>query len=533
MSRSAVDTSKRFTPLSEQGLFSSLSSEGQRILSVATHNRVVLIHEISEFVLQHRLGLKHEDYLIAKRIRHATREVALSEENIDYKFFEFPHYQEDNETLLESILRHKPVGWTWAEYHSAGGAISFWTLSLIFDELFKETEHIARLAKSGRKLYHFKARCEASGLPYTLPINYDQSFTDRKSVHRRSDYIKPRDRIKRLKTDAEFVSSQAPNNDTPWQYTGILQNEARIRLEMAAISHSWTSTRSAWNAWAEMCDIIDPQRAHFPISVNKLAIFSMSFDNPDSMNKYLQHLRKACVVFRQQFISKDDERAIKAGASKAKPEKKRSFIMADDTQKYSKYLLEMKRDDLARVGAVSYSFQLRVQSELIILQAHAITDEEAISNTAWWSYAIIEKLETTIVFRRRKNKNYVSRVSRKCTCRITPYACGKCALDKQVTIAREKGEERVFWTVGNIDIRVFQSIAAKHGMPYPTWHGFRRGKTSDLVAGYYRGENISLEDIFESGGWLSGSRAILHYLKREFTDCGNIVKTVCCLSDTD
>ena len=98
MSRSAVDTSKRFTPLSEQGLFSSLSSEGQRILSVATHNRVVLIHEISEFVLQHRLGLTHEDYLIAKRIRHATREVALSEENIDYKFFEFPHYQEDNET---------------------------------------------------------------------------------------------------------------------------------------------------------------------------------------------------------------------------------------------------------------------------------------------------------------------------------------------------------------------------------------------------------------------------------------------------
>ena len=137
------------------------------------------------------------------------------------------------------------------------------------------------------------------------------------------------------------------------------------------------------------------------------------------------------------------------------------------------------------------------------------------------------------MFRTRKNKNYISRVSRKCTCSITPLACGKCALDYQVSFARERREDRVFWSVGNIGIRIFQKIAAEHRMPYPTWHGFRRGRTSDLVAGKYRGENISYEDIFESGGWLSGSRAILHYLKQEVTDVGNVVRAVCCLSDTD
>ena len=93
--------------------------------------------------------------------------------------------------------------------------------------------------------------------------------------------------------------------------------------------------------------------------------------------------------------------------------------------------------------------------------------------------------------------------------------------------------DKVFWQISNSDIKHVQEAAAALGLPYPTWHGFRRGRTCDLVSAHKEGQNISLEDIFESGGWFSGSRAILHYLRREIVDRERVVGILADLSDSD
>ena len=135
--------------------------------------------------------------------------------------------------------------------------------------------------------------------------------------------------------------------------------------------------------------------------------------------------------------------------------------------------------------------------------------------------------------RDRKNKNFSSAISRRCTHEVSPWACGKCALEEQVYLAREGGHAKVFWEVSNNDIRVLREIAHEKNLPYPTWHGFRRGRTCDLVSMKFNGEPISLEDIFESGGWFTGSRAILHYLRREVVDRERLINTLAEISDSD
>ena len=43
----------------------------------------------------------------------------------------------------------------------------------------------------------------------------------------------------------------------------------------------------------------------------------------------------------------------------------------------------------------------------------------------------------------------------------------------------------------------------------------------------------SLEDIFESGGWVSGSRAILSYPRREHVDRERVIGSLAELSEPD
>ena len=173
-----------------------------------------------------------------------------------------------------------------------------------------------------------------------------------------------------------------------------------------------------------------------------------------------------------------------------------------------------------------------MQDEGIPLQSHELSKEQR-AGSDWKSVVKVSKTQTVIRFRRRKNKSSESLVIRSCTCDITPYACGKCALDKQVEISRELGSELVFPNVRSKDINILREIALEHGMPYPTWHGFRRWRPCDLVSRHLGGEPISLIEIFESGGWATGSRAIMQYLSREHVDKERIIQQFAELSESD
>ena len=172
-------------------------------------------------------------------------------------------------------------------------------------------------------------------------------------------------------------------------------------------------------------------------------------------------------------------------------------------------------------------------AEGIPLQTHRLSDldEEALGSD-WHSHVAIHASYTDIVLRIRKNKSTRSIIRRKCTCKQTPIACGKCALDEQVRSERRKGSSLVFPNVRSRDIEYLQSVAKRRDLPRPTWHGFRRGRTTDLVQDQSQGE-ISLEDIFRSGGWASGSRAILSYLSAETIDRERVVTTIAEMSESE
>ena len=220
------------------------------------------------------------------------------------------------------------------------------------------------------------------------------------------------------------------------------------------------------------------------------------------------------------------------GAGKARPEKRRSFIQLEHIVIYVKECQKRGRPDLCRYIQVIYTYQLRAQSEGVILQSHDLSKDDQKKDN-WWSCVDISNKWCRIILRTRKNKNFKSSISRQCTHSVSEWACGKCALQYQVKLARENKQDRVFWTINNNDIKILRDIALEHNLPYPTWHGFRRGRTCDLVSMKFKGEPISLEDIFESGGWFSGSRAIMHYLRREVVDRERLINTLAELSESD
>ena len=529
--RSLFKMSQDFVSLSSLSSFRRLSTHARHVLSHITFDRAVLINEVSDFVINKKLGLAQSDIDIIHLVQAGAANTAKADISRCDRFFLSPFrlssYQGRKISHFESVLNHRPEGWNWIEYIAAGGECNFTLLANIFELVFKEKEHIQSMAKT-IQLFTFEDRCKASGLNISMPAVCDQSFTTTKEVYRRGQHLPPRERIKRMKLSLD----EAPP-DAPWQFIGVLQGEARIRLELISIAKSWDSTRSAWRAFSEVVEHISPFRPHVPISSDAVSLFAMQFDNPGTLGKYLQHLRKACVICKCDFIPVNEEKAIKLGASKARPTPKRSFIQSGDTQLICKALIKQGKHQLCRYCAVAYTYQLRSQSEGIILQAAELSKQELLGD-AWFSAATIGRKHTTIHLRTRKNKNFKSDISRKCYCSETPYCCGKCALDYQVSLAREAKQTKVFWEVSNLDIRTIQQICKELNIPHPTWHGFRRGRITDLVSKKFSGnEPISLEDIFESGGWFSGSRAILHYLRQEVVDRERVIHALAELSDSD
>ena len=73
---------------------------------------------------------------------------------------------------------------------------------------------------------------------------------------------------------------------------------------------------------------------------------------------------------------------------------------------------------------------------------------------------------------------------------------------------------RIFANITPADIKLVKEIALARGFGRATWHGLRRGRTVDVVAGLDLKHNpaASLTELYASGGWKPGSRAFFQYL---------------------
>ena len=88
------------------------------------------------------------------------------------------------------------------------------------------------------------------------------------------------------------------------------------------------------------------------------------------------------------------------------------------------------------------------------------------------------------MLRVRKNSLGICRVSRKCICSDWPgkVVCGVCTL--RYVMRRKpthKTDQRIFPSVAVAHIRILKDIGSSLGLGIVTWHGFRRGRTVDLL----------------------------------------------------
>ena len=526
---------RKFTTLDSQPHYQDLSINDQKILRDATYNRAVLLGEISLPVLSEVLNISKTSLQVVSRMtRLISSQLSATEGQDDRRFMPpIPKEVADrNLSFYEYTRATRPTGWTWVQFIAAGAEVNFCHLSATLLEVFKETKHLSECRDRGTILHSFESRCKASGYPIEQAILFDQS-TEENKITRRTDLGKPVDIIKRIRR-INNTKGGLGDKAIPWSFIGHLDSEHRFRLSLASVSKSWESTRSAWNAYHEFHETTCPHAPQFPIVSGKVSSFTTIFRNADTLQKYLQHLKKGTHLAKRKWLSSEEEALIKRGAYKAKIVHKKSFIDITQTADFVSALIDEGEDELARFVTVSYTYQLRSQSEGMYIDITEEFTKEHLSRTDWWGVIKVHKKKVDIVLRTRKNKQHISKISRRCQCHINDMVCGACAIRQQLKVSKAKGLKRLF-SIKYGDIRKLQDIASRKCWPYPTWHGFRRGRTTDLVSGRVRpdGYQVSLEEIFESGGWQTGSRSILKYLKAEVIDKEALVSSLAEASDSE
>ena len=81
---------------------------------------------------------------------------------------------------------------------------------------------------------------------------------------------------------------------------------------------------------------------------------------------------------------------------------------------------------------------------------------------------------------------------------------------------------------------MLKELGKCHGLGPITWHGFRRGRTVDLLErGGANGVCVSLAEIYESGGWKYGSAALLSYVPDDAVHAERVFRMTAETSDTD
>jgi len=299
-----------------------------------------------------------------------------------------------------------------------------------------------------------------------------------------------------------------------------------------SIPGSWTGVKSALNSYGAFMNVQHPYKPHFPVSYSSFGSYCCMFDNAGTLSQYMLAVGKAHDMLGVPFLSHEEQGSLKKGARKFQPKAVKSFVTYEQVNALCQHASSCNRKGLSRFMSVSYLYQGRVQSEIVPLES-ARRDRIPGATEKWHSFVRFFPQAAEIVLRKRKNKPTVSTIHKECQCHLTPACCGVCALKTQVVLAKNESKSRVLWSVTSADIKVIQKSAVELSLDRPTWHGFRRGRTSDLVTCVHWGLNVTLADIFESGGWAVGSRAVIKYLSEFAKDKERLVSVMAAGSDSE
>ena len=407
---------------------------------------------------------------------------------------------------------------------AAGGlSLSGWHMGVALETVFEETTQV-----SDGRFHSFEVRCRASGLEEFIPsakVDRSAPVTTDRRFHRGP----PRKRIRALQ------STPAEATEGCWRFVGHIQREACLRTQLASIEGSWRTTRSAWHAWAAFVDATAEGSSHFArVTEAQLGSFSSCFDAPSTLKKYIGYVKKAVLLLEGEFPQQHFVDGLLRGAAKFAPKPRKSYITAGAVAQMTEHLVKIGRVELAQFISVVYTFQLRVQSEALALQFDGRPPK---GSTAMWHSAVeVEEKQVVIVLRIRKNSMDVSRVARRCICNDWPgkVICGVCSLKKIVRKRKDGVSGRVFPHVGNSDINILKEVGRNHNLGAVTWHGFRRGRTVDLLErGGANGVCLSLADLYQSGGWQYGSGALLSCIPEDAANKERVFRIAADASDTD
>ena len=508
-----------------QGLQVVQSLQTKEKLVRATLDRAALLVHITDHVLVHHLGIADLQLVHDVQVeinRECQSDLARSD-------LFLPEIVRAN-SFSESIKQSLPGGVSWLTWVAMGGEVTGAFLADAMSFVFKESVHLQQLEAQGVVLHSFEKRCWSSGVPNLVPpMVVDKS---NQNFGTRRESVRPRDRIAALKFDTKSKPDMTLLRSVPWNYVGVLENEARLRLHLATVPKGWTTVQSGIRCWGAYMQLMRPLSPHFPVKANSFGAWCCLFDNPGTLSQYMSAVRKAHTLLGLNFLSESEVAALKRGSAKFQAKSTKSFVSYKDTSKLCVRMVQNGQSALARLLAVSYTFQLRTQSEGIPLEAIP-RDVVPGRREKWHSFVRVSQRSAEIVLKSRKNRDVVSAIRRDCQCPNTPQCCGVCALKQQVSLAREKGESKVFWSVKSGDIALVQEAARDLALARPTWHGFRRGRTTDLVTCVHWNMSVTLLDVFESGGWSVGSRAVLHYLSEFAKDRERLVSAFSAGSDSD
>ena len=506
----------------------NISPTHQHVLIQATRDRAVLLLEIHEFVLRHHMSFTEA---VLREVRDLQEDIGESCPSEVQDKEKFVYTLSKRGTFSRRVTSSLPSNMHWLTWMATGSPVTAEKVSESLNFVFMEEQHVQDLQnKHGLRVHTFRDRCRSSGVPnLSVPVNVDKSSLT-PDVPR--PYMRPSLRIKSLKYTELHEEEVRERCRVHWEFIGVLETEARIRLQLMSIPGSWSYVKSALNAYGAYMNVQHPYRAHFPVSYACFGSFCCMFDNPGTLSQYMSAVSKAHLLIGVQFLSEMEQSSLKKGAKKFAPKSERSFVTHEQVSAYCLHARSCGRSDLSRFMATSYLFQGRVQSEVIPLES-VRRERVPAGDEKWHSFVRFFPQAAEIVLRKRKNKPMLSTIYRECQCHLTPACCGVCALKTQVVLAKKRGQSRVFWSVSASDIKVLQQYAVSLSLDRPTWHGFRRGRTSDLVTCVHWGLNVTLADIFESGGWAVGSRAVIKYLSEFAKDKERLVSAMAAGSDSD
>ena len=182
------------------------------------------------------------------------------------------------------------------------------------------------------------------------------------------------------------------------------------------------------------------------------------------------------------------------------------------SRKIAAKALRDRNADYARAFAICYHFTLRAQSEAFDLSLDGL----CAGRIGWHSRVVLSRGSAVIHFERRKNVRGVSQVRRKCCCSYSRAICGPCALwgAARGTLTKfgtreAAGRVRLLRLGSTSHARtVLREMASSVDIARASWHGFRRGSATDLVA-----NGSSLTQVLAAGAWKSA--AFLRYISSQ------------------